>query len=97
MVIQVRGRLRRTGEDVRLTWTDGDLAADLGGVAESVEGEAMLLEGTVVGPLPGGWSTRNHLDDPQSFLYIAGLVLSDMQVKGADDLESDEDEEGAVY
>lgn len=77
MVINVTGKLRATGELTRVRWEDGELEADFGDAELAIQRAARELDGTIVGPLPGGWSRtwQEHLDHPDAFLVVLARAL----------------------
>jgi len=53
----------RNGREISITWEDGALSGDPDTVAW-IKYYAAAMEGSIVGPIGGPYSTTDHLGDP---------------------------------
>lgn len=66
------------GEDSRLDWEDGRVTGTKAALDRVYE---MAGNSSVVGPVGGPYTTRDHLEDPLSAMILFSTVLVESDVK----------------
>jgi len=73
---------KRNGKPITITWEDGALSGDPDTVAW-IKYYAAAMEGSIVGPVGGPYSTTDHLGDPYAASeLIRSIFPGSVQVEG---------------